>query len=90
MSWFPYPYNPYRVNSSGLCEEPTCPVREVHAAGIYLHDGVLGPQSEWFGNSCPPPEIWDAVKRMLAGAAGFEELLKVRRFRRYHYNRSRF
>lgn len=51
----------------GQCLEPSCPLRWTHTKGAYHHNGDRNNtiMTGLFGHSNPPPEIWDAYRRMV-------------------------
>ena len=51
----------------GQCLEPSCPLRWAHTKGPYHHNGDRNNKimTGLFGHSNPPPEIWNAYRRMV-------------------------
>ena len=49
------------------CLEPSCPLRWVHTKGPYHHKGDHNNKimTGLFGHSNPPPEIWNAYRKMV-------------------------
>lgn len=88
---FPKEFNPDRAYDHGECDSHTCLVHEMHLAGLYyvdLEDSSLPQKTEWFGHSEAPPEVWDAVRRLIAkesGAMEAEDMRMVKDFRSCHY-----
>ena len=67
------------------CTSPTCPIREVHGVGLYVHDGQWGLwPNETFGISNPPDHIWAAHARSLGNRASPEDLDMIQQFVIHH------
>lgn len=93
LASFPFPFTSDRQYDHGECASTDCPVAGLHLAGLYYHDlkvaHTKSQQTEWFGDSEAPPDVWDAVRRLEAGEGtkeardGDEKM--VREFRRCHH-----
>lgn len=83
----PFAVRPNRTGGCDQCNFTDCPVTILtgrpHTKGIYAD--VYQPRTEWFGNSNPPDEVWDAVRRLIAGTHRHGDDLMISDFRRYHY-----
>lgn len=69
----------------GRCTSSTCPVREAHGVGLYVHNSKwsLWPTST-FGISNPPPHIWAAEARRLAKDESPEDMEMIHQFVMHH------
>ena len=67
------------------CTSSTCPVREAHGVGLYVHNSKWG---LWptltFGISNPPPHIWAAEARRLAKDESPEDMEMIHQFIMHH------
>ena len=67
------------------CISPTCPVRDIHGIGFYVHNSQWGLwPNETFGISNPPDHIWEAYGRWLANRASPEDIEMIRQFVIHH------
>lgn len=91
-----YPFRPNRPGNHGECTSADCPVKnKIHLTGLYFrnpHDRGIEPwpNTEWFGYSQAPPEVWDAVRRLedepnISKSTKDEDLKMVTGFRNCHY-----
>lgn len=46
------------------CTERDCPVKTYHYQGLYMHRGSPCSELSHFGFGDPPPEVWEALKRI--------------------------
>lgn len=65
---------------------PSCPVEDdLHSTGLYLHNGEFSHSLSFlFGANNPPPDVWKAHDKLLAGKASEEEEELVLSFLAHH------
>ncbi|KAL8996474.1 MAG: hypothetical protein Q9169_004024 [Polycauliona sp. 2 TL-2023] len=81
-------------NEVPLCTSPDCPLRVYgieHSLGLYHHNGRVGPrinprdsQLPNFGQSNPPPNVWDAYNHLILDINSDYQANLVKAFVRLH------
>ena len=67
------------------CTSHTCPVREIHGVGLYVHDSQWGTwPNDTFGISNPPDYVWAAQARIALSYASQEDIEMVWQFVMHH------
>ena len=77
-----------------LCTSPQCLVPEPHAQGLYLFGGLKfhlksycadGIARSVFGESNPPPRVWEGLDRLAQGMGEEEDARAVEGFQQSHF-----
>ena len=77
-----------------VCSSPQCPVSEPHARGQYLFGGLRfhlrsycadGIARRAFGESNPPPRVWEALDRLAQGVGEESDARALEGFQQAHF-----
>lgn len=67
-----------------VCTERDCPIEKYHYQGLYMYYGRPSSEMSRFGFSDPPPEVWQALKRVQDKLPETGDKEMVDRFADYH------